>query len=62
MTAQTRFRKIVDDARRKVPGGQFTAADMQGLIHRAKTMKIDREEAAAIILARPRHPITRGIE
>jgi hypothetical protein len=58
MTDQTRFREIVADARRKVPGGQFTAADMRGLIHRAKAMEIDREEAAEIILARPRHPIT----
>jgi hypothetical protein len=62
MTAHSSFREIVADARRKVPGGHFTAADMQGLIRRARAMEIDREEAAEIILARPRHPITRGIE
>lgn len=62
MSAKSDFKRQVEAARRTVPGGRFIQDDIRGLSKRAKAMEIDRDEAAAIILARPRHPVTRGIE
>lgn len=58
MTAHDQLTALVADTRLAVPGGVLNAADLQGLNARAKALGVGRDEASAIILARPRHPAT----
>lgn len=67
MSPKTDFMRQVEAARRAVPGGQFNQEDLRGLSKRAVALGIEAATWKTIIEltnlpARPRHPITRGIE
>jgi hypothetical protein len=67
MSPKTEFLRLVTAARRAVPGGRLNKADLHGLSRRATAMGIEAATSQKIIdmtelQARPRHPITRGIE
>lgn len=61
-TPKDQFARIVASARRTVPGGEFNAADMTGLMRRAHNLGLDPVVRDEVLAERPRHSVTRGIE
>jgi hypothetical protein len=61
-TPKDQFVQIVAATRKTVPGGQFTEPDREGLNRRARNLGLDPVVRDEVLAARPRHPITRGIE
>lgn len=61
-TPKDQFAQIVKAGRASVPGGQFNAADLEGMHRRADNLGLSPVVRDEVLVARPRHPVTRGIE